>query len=61
MRSWKLQKELRNLIAVLIDNNRIGHVSEVATSYRRLLQQQLGIKPAEISTARELQAPRRLH
>jgi F-type H+-transporting ATPase subunit delta len=55
----KLQKELRNLIAVLIDNNRIGHVSEVAASYRQLLQQQLGIKPAEISTARELSAKER--
>jgi F-type H+-transporting ATPase subunit delta len=52
----KLQKELRNLIAVLIDNNRIGHVADVAASYRQLLQQQLGIKPAEISTARELSA-----
>ncbi|HTW80593.1 MAG TPA: ATP synthase F1 subunit delta [Terracidiphilus sp.] len=49
-----LQKVLRNLIAVLINNDRIGHVAEVATSYRRLLQEQQGIKPAEISTAREL-------
>ncbi len=54
-----LQKELRNLIAVLIDNDRIGHVAEVAASYRQLLQQQLGIKPAEISTARELSAVER--
>jgi F-type H+-transporting ATPase subunit delta len=49
-----LQKELRNLIAVLIHNDRIGHVSEVATAYRKMLQEQLGIKPAEITTAREL-------
>jgi F-type H+-transporting ATPase subunit delta len=55
----KLQKELRNLIAVLINNDRIGHVTEVAVSYRQLLQQQLGIKPAEISTARELSAVER--
>jgi F-type H+-transporting ATPase subunit delta len=54
-----LQKELRNLIAVLINNDRIGHVAEVATSYRRLLQEQQGIKPAEISTARELSADER--
>jgi F-type H+-transporting ATPase subunit delta len=54
-----LRKELRNLIAVLIDNNRIGHVAEVATSYRQLLQEHLGIKPAEISTARELSAQER--
>ena len=50
----KLMKELRNLIAVLISNDRIGHVGEVAQAYRRLLQEQLGIRPAEIVTAREL-------
>ncbi|HUB52271.1 MAG TPA: ATP synthase F1 subunit delta [Terracidiphilus sp.] len=49
-----MQKELRNLIAILIDNDRIGHVAEVAASYRQLLQQQLGIRPAQIVTAREL-------
>jgi F-type H+-transporting ATPase subunit delta len=49
-----LEKELRNLIAVLIDNDRIGHVAEVIAAYRRLLQEQLGICPAEIVTAREL-------
>jgi F-type H+-transporting ATPase subunit delta len=55
----KLQKELRNLIAVLISNDRIGQVSEVAQAWRRLLQQQLGIRPAEIVTARELDAEER--
>jgi F-type H+-transporting ATPase subunit delta len=54
-----LQKELRNLLAVLIDNNRIGAVSEVAAAYRKLLQQQLGIRQAEIVTARELGASER--
>ena len=49
-----MQKELRNLIAVLINNDRIGHVSEVAAAYRRILQERLGIHPAEIVTAREL-------
>ena len=49
-----MQKELRNLIAVLIDNGRIGHVAEVAQVYRRQLQERLGIHPAEIVTAREL-------
>ena len=34
-----MQKELRNLLAVLISNNRIGHVVEVAAAYRRILQQ----------------------
>ena len=49
-----LQKELRNLIAVLISNDRIGHVAEVAVAYRSILQEQMGIRPAEIVTAREL-------
>ena len=54
-----MQKELRNLLAVLISNNRIGHVVEVAAAYRRILQQQSGIRPAEIVTARELSADER--
>ncbi len=54
-----LRKELRNLLAVLIDNDRIGHVSEVAAAYRKLLQQQSGIRQAEIVTARELDAAER--
>jgi F-type H+-transporting ATPase subunit delta len=54
-----LRKELRNLLAVLIDNDRIGSVAEVARAYRRLLQDQLGIRQAEIVTARELTAPER--
>jgi len=54
-----LLKELRNLLAVLIDNDRIGSVDEVAAAYRRILQQQSGIRPAEIVTARELGAEER--
>jgi F-type H+-transporting ATPase subunit delta len=49
-----MMKELRNLIAVLVNNDRIAHVAEVVAAYRSLLQQQMGIKPAEIVTAREL-------
>jgi len=55
----ELRKELRNLLAVLIDNGRIGHVGAVAEAYRRLLQQQLGIRQAEVVTARELTAEER--
>ena len=51
--------ELRNLLAVLIDNGRIGSVSEVAAAYRQLLQEQLGIRQAEIVMARELGAAER--
>jgi F-type H+-transporting ATPase subunit delta len=50
----QMQKELRNLIAVLISNGRIAQVGEVAQAYRRILQEQQGIRPAEIVTAREL-------
>jgi F-type H+-transporting ATPase subunit delta len=49
-----MQKELRNLLAALIANNRMGHVAEVAVAWRRILREQRGIKPAEIVSAREL-------
>lgn len=55
----QLQKELRNLLAVLINNDRIGQVHEVAAAYRATLQQRLGIRQAEIVTARELSAQER--
>jgi len=54
-----LQKELRNLLAVLINNDRISHVHEVAADYRALLQEQMGIRQAEIVTARELSGEER--
>ncbi|MGA2569860.1 MAG: ATP synthase F1 subunit delta [Terracidiphilus sp.] len=54
-----MQKELRNLLAVLIQNDRIGHVAEVAAAYRSILREQMGIRPAEILTARELSADER--
>ena len=47
-------KELRNLLAVLINNDRIGNVTEVAEAYRAELQERLGIRQAEVVTAREL-------
>src|SRR5579871_871378 len=49
-----LQRELRNLIAVLINNDRIAHVREVVDAYRAEMQERLGIRQAEIVTAREL-------
>ena len=49
-----LQKELRNLIAVLINNDRIMLIREVAEGYRAELQERMGIRQAEIVTAREL-------
>jgi F-type H+-transporting ATPase subunit delta len=56
----RMQKELRNLLAVLINNDRIGHVDEVAAAYRKLLQERLGIRQAEIVTARKLTDVERL-
>ena len=55
----QLQKELRNLLAVLINNDRIGQVHEVVAAYRVALQERLGIRQAEIVTARELTAQER--
>src|SRR5579863_5074481 len=49
-----MQKEMRNLLAVLIHNDRIGDVHEVATAWRAEMQERLGIRQAEIVTAREL-------
>jgi len=49
-----LQKELRNLLAVLINNDRIGEVHEVAAAWRAEMQERMGIRQAEIVTAREL-------
>ncbi|MGO9438135.1 MAG: ATP synthase F1 subunit delta [Terracidiphilus sp.] len=54
-----LQRELRNLLAVLINNDRIGQVHEVAAAYRAELRDRLGIRQAEIVTARELNADER--
>ena len=54
-----LQKELRNLIAVLIHNDRIAQVGEVAAAYRDELEERQGIRQAEITTARELPADER--
>lgn len=49
-----LLKELRNLLAVLINNDRIAQVHEVAEAYREELQTRQGIRQAEIVTARAL-------
>ena len=54
-----MQKELRNLLAVLINNDRIGQVREVAAAYRTLLRERMGIRQAEIVTARELSGEER--
>jgi len=50
----KLRKELRNLLAVLIKNDRIGDVKDVAAAYRVEMQERQGVRSVEIVTAREL-------
>ncbi len=54
-----LQRELRNLIAVLINNDRIAQIHDVVAGYRTEMQERLGIRQAEIVTARELSEPER--
>ena len=49
-----MMRELRNLIAVLINNDRIAHIHEVVAAYRAELQERQGVRQAEIVTAREL-------
>lgn len=50
----RMKIQLRNLLAVLIGNDRIASVAEVAAAWRRIEQERAGIRPAEITTAREL-------
>jgi len=47
-------QELRNLLAILINNDRIGDVREVVLAYRAEMQERQGIRSVEIVTAREL-------
>jgi F-type H+-transporting ATPase subunit delta len=49
-----LQKQVRNLLAVLIKNDRIGEVREVIEAWRAEMQERQGIRQVEIVTAREL-------
>ena len=50
----KLVSQVRNLLAVLIQNDRIGSVHEIVDEYRKELQSRLGISRAEVITARKL-------
>jgi F-type H+-transporting ATPase subunit delta len=49
-----LLKELRNLLAVLINNDRIGEVGEVIVAWRAEMRERQGIRSVEIATARQL-------
>jgi F-type H+-transporting ATPase subunit delta len=47
-------KSLRNFVAVLIDQHRIGQIEEIAQEFRRELDERLGIAGAQVISAREL-------
>jgi F-type H+-transporting ATPase subunit delta len=49
-----LLKELRNLLAVLIKNDRIGEVAEVVAAYRAEMQERQGVRSVEVVTAHAL-------
>jgi F-type H+-transporting ATPase subunit delta len=49
-----LSVELRNLLAVLINHNRIAEVEEVMAEYRKAINARLGIEDVRITTARVL-------
>jgi F-type H+-transporting ATPase subunit delta len=48
--------QVRNLLAVLIDHDRIGAVHDVVAEFHKELQERMGISQAEVITARELNA-----
>jgi F-type H+-transporting ATPase subunit delta len=52
-------KSLRNFIAVLIDQHRIGQIEEIAQQFRKELDDRLGIADARVSSARELSSAER--
>jgi F-type H+-transporting ATPase subunit delta len=49
-------KLLRNLVAVLIDQRRIGQIGEIAEQFRKELDERMGIAQAQVKSARELNA-----
>jgi len=54
-----LSQLVRNLIAVLIDKDRIGGFTEVVSEYRREMDRRQGIFEVEIASARQLGADER--
>lgn len=50
---------LRNFMAVLIDQRRIGQIGEIAREFREQMDERMGIADAQIKSARELSASER--
>ena len=49
-------KMLRNFLAVLIDNRRIGNVSDLLEQFKQELDRRMGIAHAKVTSVRELTA-----
>ena len=49
-------KFLRNFVAVMVDQQRIGMIGEIAREFRDQLDERVGIADAQVSSARELTA-----
>jgi F-type H+-transporting ATPase subunit delta len=49
-----LQKPVRNFIAVLIDHQRIGMLSEITNQFEREVNDRMGLAEADVTSAREL-------
>ena len=49
-------KLLRNFLAVLIDQRRIGLIAEIAREFREQFDERVGIADAQVSSSRELSA-----
>ena len=47
-------KELRNFLAVLVDQKRIAQIGEIAEEFRHELNRRLGIAEAQVRSVREL-------
>jgi F-type H+-transporting ATPase subunit delta len=47
-------RELRNFVAVLMDQHRVGHIDEIAEQFKHELNERMGIAETLVSSAREL-------
>ena len=52
-------KEVRNFLAILVDNQRLGGFTEIVKEVKEQLNERLGIADAEVISARELGAEER--
>ncbi len=55
MRSCEMSQPVRNFVAVLIRNDRIGGLDDVLAEFRREINQRLNISEAKVISARKLE------